>query len=215
MGLTPSRVVETSNRTWVECVTPARTASPASYRGTVPRPLRTQVPGGIYHLASRGNRRAPIYLDDLDRQFFLTLFGTVLSACEWRCYGFCLMTTHYHLLVMTPQPNLAHGMQLLNGMYAQRFNRRHAEVGHLFRGRYHSTLVEREGHLLELSRYIALNPVRAGLCDTAGEWKWSSHRAMVGLARVPKFLTVSPILELFAASEETARERFARFVDGA
>jgi putative transposase len=208
-------LVEGSYRTRVESVTTAPIGSAAAYLDEVPRPLRIQAAGSIYHLAARGNRRVPIYLDDVDRHFFLTLFGTVLASHGWRCYGFCLMTTHYHLLVMTPQSNLAHGMQLLNGLYARRFNKRHAEEGHLFRGRYHSTLVEREGHLLELCRYIALNPVRAGLCAAAVDWNWSSHRATIGVDRKPKFLTVAPILELFASSEETARKRFARFVDGA
>jgi putative transposase len=185
-----------------------------AYCGRKPRPHRIQAAGAIYHLTSRGNSGRPIFLDDRDRQLFLMLFGMVVDRYGWHCYGFCLMTTHYHLLVMTPRPDLARGMQLLNGLYAQRFNRRHAHEGHVFRGRYHSTLVEREGHLVELHRYLSLNPVRAGVCQSPHDWPWSGYRATIGVERAPSFLTVEPILELFAGSEGTARKRLVAFVEG-
>jgi putative transposase len=181
---------------------------------SVPRPLRIQAADAVYHLIGRGNSGLPIFLDDRDRRLFLLLLGLAIDRYGWHCYGFCLMTTHYHLLVMTPEPNLARGMQWLNSVYAQRFNKRHAHAGHVFRGRYHSTLVEREGHLVELHRYLPLNPVRAGACKSPREWLWSSYPAVIGLVRPPSFLDVPAVLELFGGDEKVARKRFVAFVEG-
>jgi putative transposase len=192
-----------------------REAFAPAYRGLVPRPHRIQAAGAIYHIAARGNSKQPIFLDDRDRKLFLTLLGLTVARYGWHCYAFCLMTTHYHLLVMTPDANLARGMQFLNGLYGQYFNRRHAHAGHVFRGRYHSTLVEGDGHFVELSKYLPRNPVRAGACKTPAEWLWSSYRATIGMEEAPGFLTVGPILELFSPSLEIARKRFADFVDDA
>jgi putative transposase len=181
----------------------------------VPRPLRIQAAGAIYHIASRGNSGRPLFVDDDDRKLFLTLLGITVARYEWQCFSFCLMTTHYQFLVMTPEANIGRGMQFLNGLYAQCFNRRHANAGHVFRGRYQSTLVEGDGHFLELSRYLPRNPVRAGICKAAVEWPWSSYRATIGIEKAPAFLTVEPILDLFSSScLETARKRFTEFVDG-
>jgi putative transposase len=184
-----------------------------AYRGQMPRPHRVQAAGAIYHVTGRGNSGQPIFIDDRDRQLFLILVSLVVERYGWHCYAFCLMTTHYHLLVMTPRPDLARGMQWLNGVYAQRFNKRHVHAGHVFRGRYSSTLVEREGHLVELLRYISLNPVRAGICRSPRDYFWSSYRATIGVDRAPSFLRVAPVLELFASSEATARKRLVAFVE--
>ena len=180
----------------------------------MPRPPRVQAADAIYHITGRGNSGRPIFRDDRDREVFLLLLSLLIERYGWQCYGYCLMTTHYHLLVMTPKPDLARGMQWLNGVYAQMFNRRHAHGGHVFRGRYNSTLVEREGHLVELHRYISLNPVRAGICRSAREYRWSSYRATIRLEPTPSFLTIEPILELFAGSKATARKRLVAFVEG-
>ncbi len=126
----------------------------------MPRPPRIQVPGGIYHVTGRANKRAALFRDDADRRTWLSLLDPVVGRQRWICPPFCLLTTHYHLLLTTPRADLAAGMQWLNSRYAKRFNRRHAEAGHVFGGRYGSVLVEREEHLLELTRYVALNPVR-------------------------------------------------------
>jgi putative transposase len=209
------RIVEALCRNCIVSRTRRFETSAPAYRGFMPRPLRIQAAGAIYHIAARGNSGRPIFLDDRDRKLFLTLFGMTVARYGWHCYGFCLMTTHYHLLVMTPEANLARGMQFLNGLYAQRFNKRHANEGHVFRGRYQSTLVEGNGHFVELCRYLPRNPIRAGMCKAAAEWPWSSYRATVGVDKAPTFLTVEPILELFSTSVETARKRFAAFVDGA
>ncbi|RRQ21110.1 transposase [Thiohalobacter thiocyanaticus] len=131
------------------------------------RPLRIEVAGGLYHVTARGDRREDIYADEADRLHWLSIFDGVCDRFNWRCHGYCLMTNHYHLVVETPEANLSRGMRQLNGVYTQTFNRRHGLVGHLFQGRFKGILVEREAYLLELSRYVVLNPVRAGMdCKT-------------------------------------------------
>ena len=129
------------------------------------RPLRPEFPGAVYHLTSRGNARQPVFLDDADREAFLATLAEAAGRWGWLCHAHCLMTNHYHLLVETPRPTLARGMRDLNGVYTQRFNRRHGRPGHLFQGRYTAVLVERESHLLELCRYVVLNPVRGWILE--------------------------------------------------
>ena len=114
------------------------------------------------------------------------------------------MGNHYHLLLRTPQPNLSRGMRQVNGVYTQCFNRRHEHVGHVFQGRFGGVLVERESYLLELARYVPLNPVRAGFVSSAGQWPWSSYRATAGLEAPPPRLTTRAVLEHFAPTRESA-----------
>jgi putative transposase len=123
------------------------------------------------------------------------------------------MPNHYHLLVVIPTPSLSVGIQLLNGRYAQTLNNHYGTSGHLFQGRFHSVHLERQSHLLELCRYLVLNPVRGGLCRSAGEWPWSSYRATVGVASRPTFLHVGEILAHFGRDQATAVRAFRRFVD--
>ncbi|HEX2044323.1 MAG TPA: transposase, partial [Gaiellaceae bacterium] len=144
----------------------------------MPRRPRTCVPNGIYHVTSRGNRRQPIFVEQRDHELFLALFAAVRARLGWRCHGYCLMPNHYHLVVQTPGADLSLGMQRLNGEYAQAFNYQHRLDGHVFQGRFHSVAVESDWHLLELSRYLALNPVRAGLAASAAQWRWSSYRIL-------------------------------------
>jgi putative transposase len=181
----------------------------------VARRTRLQLPGAAYHVTSRGVRKQAIFRDDGDRSTFLNLLWTVAVRHEWTCLGFCLMTTHYHLLVRTPNADLAAGMQRLNSNFAQEFNRKHGETGHVFERRYHSVPIERDGHLVELYRYIAMNPVRAGLCNRPEDWKWSSYRAVVGLASPPDFLAADWALPYFGRHRTRARERLRAFVEDA
>jgi putative transposase len=175
------------------------------------RPLRVQVEGGIYHLGTRGVRKTPTFLDDVDRRCFLALFQATLLRYRWELHTYCLMTNHFHLLVTTHDPNLSAGMQYLNSCYAQSFNRRHGLEGHFVERRFYSRLVETENYLVTLARYILLNPVRAGLCASAGEWRWSSYRATVSaLSEVPRPSTW--LLGQFGSDLPRARERFAAFV---
>ena len=177
------------------------------------RPLRLEFPGAIWHVTARGNAREAIYLDDGDRRAFLAILARVVGVFRWQVHAWVLMGNHFHLVVETPEPTLARGMRQLNGIYTQRFNARHERVGHLFQGRYRAVLVEREPHLLELSRYVVLNPVRAGLVAHAAEWPWSSYRAAVGHDPAPPWLDVSWLLGNFdETSTRRAQRRYAGFV---
>jgi len=176
------------------------------------RPLRLEFPGALYHVTSRGNGQEAIYLDDGDRKMFLLTLEDVCRRYHWIIYAYCLMGNHYHLLIETPDGNLSIGMRQLNGVFTQRFNRRHKHVGHLFQGRYKSILVQKESYLLELCRYIVLNPVRAGMVADAGDWKWSSYRAMTGRAKVPAWLQLDWLLSQFNRKKKKARASYARFV---
>ena len=177
------------------------------------RPLRLQFEGALYHVTARGNAREFIFRTSSDYERFLSLLEQVVSRYGWLCHAYCLMGNHYHLLVETPRPNLSAGMRHLNGVYSQAFNRVHQRVGHVFQGRYRALLVEKERHLLGLIRYVARNPVRAGLRSDPAEWPWSSHRAACGLSKSPPFLTSEWILACFGADRPRARDRYRRFVE--
>jgi REP element-mobilizing transposase RayT len=178
------------------------------------RPLRIEVSGAYYHVTSRGDRREAIYEDDEDRKSFLEIFRDVVEAFEWRCHAYCLMSNHYHLFVETAHGNLSKGMRQLNGVYTQWSNRRHRRSGHLFQGRYKGILVDTDGYLLELSRYIVLNPVRAGMVNDPADWIWSSYRATAGLERSPPWLTTEAILSGFGYRKGEARKAYQCFVHG-
>lgn len=176
------------------------------------RPQRIEYPGALYHVTSRGNGRADIFLDAADRSRFLDVLADVIEQHGWLCHAYCLMTNHYHLVLETPQPNLSRGMRQLNGLYAQRFHRRHGSSGHLFQARFWAIIVERDAHLLELARYLVLNPVRAGLAKGPADWPWSSYRAAAGLEAPPAWLHLDAVHELLASNRAAAQEAYGRFV---
>ena len=176
------------------------------------RPLRIEFPGAHYHVTSRGNARRKIFLDDVDREVFLVTLAWVVERFKWVCHAYCLMDNHFHLLIETPEPNLSRGMRQLNGVYTQGFNRRHSKVGHLFQGRFKSILVERDSYLLELARYVVLNPVRAKTVKTPDDYAWSSYRATLGLAPAVAGLSTDWLLGQFAKTRPVARQRYQRFV---
>lgn len=176
------------------------------------RPLRLEFDGALYHVTSRGDRRENIYEDNRDRKNFLDLFSEVCDRHNWICHGYCLMSNHYHLLIETPDGNLSKGMRQLNGVYSQRYNRRHELVGHVFQGRYHSILVDKDTYLKELVRYVLLNPVRAAMVDSAEQWRWSSYRAMITSASKPTWLETDWILSTFHSSRKRAILAFIKFV---
>ncbi len=176
------------------------------------RPLRIEFAGGLYHLTSRGDGREDIYRGYGDRRVFLDLFAQVCDRFSWWAHAYCLMTNHYHLLVETPDGNLSKGMRQLNGVYTQRFNAIHNRCGHVFQGRYKAIIVQKDAYLLELSRYIVLNPVRAAMVRTAGDWPWSSFRATTGEARCPRWLQRDRLLSAFAATEKEAVASYRLFV---
>lgn len=176
------------------------------------RPLRLEFAGALYHVTARGNARSAIYVDDTDRRRFLELLGDVCDRANWRVHAYCLMGNHYHLVIETAEPTLARGMRQLNGVYTQTFNRRHRKVGHLFQGRYTAILIDKDAYLLELNRYVILNPVRARLVKSPGQWPWSSYRATISKAPTPRWLETDWTLGQLAARRSEARERYIRFV---
>jgi putative transposase len=153
-----------------------------------------------------------IFLSDRDRTLFLELLRKIKSRRRWAIHGYCLMENHYHLLVETPEPDLSVGMQRVNGEYAQWFNREYGFVGHLFQGRFQAVQVESDGHMLELSRYLAMNPVSAGLWRAPGLWPWSSYSEMLK-PRPSSLVSAEKVLAFFGRDQERAAETFRRFVE--
>ncbi|MBA4395121.1 MAG: addiction module toxin RelE [Desulfobacca sp.] len=176
------------------------------------RPLRIAFPGAVYHITSRGNDRKEIFGDKLDRETFLKILYRVNVRYHWLCHAYCLMDNHYHLLIETPEGNLSIGMRQLNGVYTQWFNKAHGRVGHLFQGRFKGILVQKDSHLLETSRYIVLNPVRAMLVKKPNQWIWSSYSATAGQRSSPPCLTVDWILDQLASERKTAEDLYRKFV---
>jgi putative transposase len=176
------------------------------------RPLRLEFPGALYHVTARGNAQQPIFLNDQDRKVFLHVLGQTLKACNALCHAYCLMTNHYHLMIETPDGNLSQVMKQLNGIYTQRFNRRNRRVGHVFQGRFKSIVVDKDSYLLQLCRYIVLNPVRAGMVTHPGEHPWSSYNATAGATIAPELLSTDLILKQFGEHRGSAQAEYCRFV---
>lgn len=163
-------------------------------------------------MTSRGDRREDIFLDDADRLAWLDLFGQVCRRFNWVCHAWCLMDNHYHIVVETVEGNLAQGMRHLNGVYTQIFNRTHKRVGHVFQGRYKAIIVEKDGYLLELARYVVLNPLRARMVKDVADWPWSSYAAMTGEQTAPEWLQTDWILGQFAPQRRRATTLYIDFV---
>ncbi|HJV00815.1 MAG TPA: transposase [Burkholderiaceae bacterium] len=168
--------------------------------------------GDLYHVTSRGDRLEDIYVDDGDRLLWLDLLGHTCARFHWSCHAWCQMSNHYHLVVETAEPNLSAGMRQLNGIFTQASNRKHRRCGHVFQGRYKAVLVDRNSYLLELARYVVLNPVRAGIVADAADWPWASYRAMTGAATAPAWLQTDWILSQFHPSRKLAIARYVDFV---
>ena len=157
------------------------------------RPLRLEFPGAVYHVTSRGDRREPIFEDDEDRDAFLMVVAQATERFDAVVLAYCLMGNHYHVVIHTRRGNLSRLMQQLNGVYTQAYNRRHNKVGHLFQGRFKGILVDENAYLLEVCRYVDLNPVRARMVRDPGNWRWSSYRAHTGNAISPAWLDTSAV----------------------
>jgi REP-associated tyrosine transposase len=139
---------------------------------------RSSLPAsGVYHVTARGVARCAIFRDDVDRASFVQAMQRAAGLWRWKCHAYCLMENHYHLIVETTLKRLSGGFHHLNGVHAQRFNRRHKRVGHLFQGRFHARVLRDDEHLSEACTYVWNNPVRAGLCSEAHEWGWSGELA--------------------------------------
>jgi REP element-mobilizing transposase RayT len=176
------------------------------------RPLRVEYPGALYHITSRGNARQDIYLLDLDRTTFLQTLADTIETHNWICHAYCLMGNHYHLLVETPDGNLSRGMRDLNGVYTQKFNQSHRRNGHIFQGRYKAFIIEKEGYLQEVARYIVLNPVRAKIAAHPRLWRWSSYKATAGEIATPAWLRTDLILGMFGKKVKSAQRAYRAFV---
>ena len=176
------------------------------------RQLRIEFPGAVYHITSRGNARGNIFEQIADKRLFISILTQVIERNNWLCHAYCLMDNHYHLLIETIDANLSVGMRQLNGVYTQSFNRIHKRVGHLFQGRYKSIHVEQETYLLELCRYIVLNPIRAGMVKSADQYTWSSYKATAGMVEQPPFLTAAWILRHFGKQRRMAQKKYRAFV---
>ena len=180
----------------------------------MPRPLRPQFDGAIYHLNSVGVRRTSIFVDDRCHEMFLALLDVCVSRYYWTCGSYCLLANHYRLLIRTADANVARGMQFLNGTYAQWFNQEYGYRGHAFESRYHSVLVESSEQLMRATRYIALNPVAAGLCAAPSDWKWSSYAALVGIERPRQLLTPYFVLREISDDRERSQAGLRSMVEG-
>jgi putative transposase len=179
----------------------------------VPRKPRDLIEGGIYHVYARGNDRQVIFRDQADFRLYLALLGREVRRCGWRCLAYCLMDNHVHLLIETPQANLCEGMQRLQSEYAQTHNERHDRCGHVFQGRYGAELVKSDEQLWWLAAYIALNPVKAGICSAPEDWPWSSHRATLG-AHAPAWLDVDRLLSYFSMFGGDPLRRYTELTQG-
>jgi len=176
------------------------------------RPLRIEYAGALYHVTARGDRQEDIFMSDTDRTDFLDLLGQVVERFNWLVHAYCLMDNHYHLLIETPDGNLSKGMRQFNGVYTQISNRNNNRVGHVFQGRYKAILVQKESYLLELARYIVLNPVRARMVKDAKAWPWSSYRDTVGYRETPDWLSVEWLLAAFGKRRSSAQQKYRQFV---
>ena len=194
------------------CLSHVRTATKLCIGTTMPRKARLDIADTIYHITCRGDRREPIYRDEVDRRNWLRILGEVCKQHRWRVYAFCQMGNHYHLVAKPLQATLSIGMHSLNSGYTQRFNARHMESGHVFQGRFHSEVVHRQAHLLELMRYVVLNPIRAGMVATPAGWPWSSYWMTCDAALAPSWLDTQWVLAQFSDNHTAAVAAYRRFV---
>ncbi|MBI4744460.1 MAG: transposase [Actinobacteria bacterium] len=176
------------------------------------RPLRIEFENAFYHITSRGNAGNNIFLKKEDFKDFLEILESVIDRYSWMCHAYSLMDNHYHLLIETPKANLSLGMRQLNGVYTQSFNRRHKSYGHIFQGRFKAILIDKQAYLLELSRYIVLNPVRAKIVSDPKDYEWSSYSVTAGIVKQPSLLEKSYILSQFGKNIKKAKQRYIQFV---
>jgi putative transposase len=177
----------------------------------MPRPPRIELAGGIFHVTARGAVKQTIFVDDRDRQTYLVTLSRVIGQMSWNCLTYCLMGTHMHLLIETPEANLSRGMHRLHGSYARVFNERHGKTGHVFGARFHPKIIESDVQLWVTIGYILRNPVKAGLCRTPEAWPWSSHAALAA-GSAPPCVNVPRLYSRFESAGGDPRKRYLEFV---
>jgi len=176
------------------------------------RPLRIEYPGAWYHVMNRGRRGEKIFTADEDCKEFIEVLWETINLWGFKVSAYCLMSNHYHLLLQTPDGNLSRGMRHLNGVYTQRFNRRHKTEGQLFRGRYKAVLVDSDSYLLEVMRYIHGNPLNAGIVETLGDYRWSSHQGYLSRAEKWSWLYKDDLLSMLTSAKTRQKSAYLDFV---
>jgi putative transposase len=176
------------------------------------RPQRLEFPGAIYHVTSRGNEQQDIFADNEDRDFFLGILSKVVHRYNWVCHAYCLMDNHYHLVIETLDAKLSIGMRQLNGIYTQNFNLRHDREGPVMHGRFKAILLQRDPFLLEMCRYVVLNPVRTRTVRQPEKYRWSSYRCTAGLEDAPDFLSTEWVLRQFGKQKKSAELHYQEYV---
>jgi REP element-mobilizing transposase RayT len=177
------------------------------------RPLRIEYPGAVYHITSRGNERKDIFLDDRDRVAFLEILKDYHERFGIIIHSYVLMDNHYHIILETPKGNLLKVMHGINSRYTGYFNRKYSRSGHLFQGRYKAILVDKDIYLVELSRYIHLNPVRAKVVKKPEKFRWSSYRGYIGNEKEEVWMEYAWVLSKFAKRKKTSRQRYREYVE--
>ncbi len=177
------------------------------------RPLRIEYPGEFYHVMHRGNRGSAIFKSKRDREKLFEYFDKAVERFHIKIHTYCLMTNHYHLLVETPQPNLSQAIKWINGSYAMYFNRKRKLSGHLFQGRFKAVLVDADEYLKHLSRYIHLNPVRAGIVESVKDYPWSSYPCFSGYKKAPEWLETQWLLSLFGKKLKKSKIAYRKFTE--
>lgn len=177
------------------------------------RPLRIEYPGAFYHVTSRGNERKDVFKSQRDRDKFIEYLASATERYGAVIHAYCLLSNHYHLLLETPEGNLSQIMRHINGAYTTYFNVKRKRTGHLFQGRYKAILVEADEYATELSRYIHLNPVRAGMAVRPEEYQWSSYRSYIGQAKAMEWLQTEFILGCFGGKAPEVNNKYRQFVE--
>jgi len=177
------------------------------------RPLRIEFDGAFYHVTSRGDERKEIFNTISDRLRFLEYLSSATTRYGAVIHCFCMMGNHYHLFLQTPHGNLSQIMRHINGAYTIYYNVKRNHTGHLFQGRYKAIVVEADQYALELSRYVHLNPVRAGIVDAPEDYRWSSYSSYIGIHQRPPWLDISFIMAMFGADLSVGQQRYRAFVE--
>lgn len=176
------------------------------------RHARQSVAGGVYHVTTHGNGAAMVFDQPYQKLRVLDLVAETAESLDWDLYAWCIMGNHYHLLVRTPENDLSQGMHQINMKYGEWLNRTLGVKGHVFQDRFYSILLTQDSHLLEASRYIVLNPVRAGLVSSPEEWPWSSYGPAVTGAPSRVSLHDQPLMAMFDEASGPARAAYQEFV---